>query len=110
MKAYAREFYKSKAWKSCRAEYIKRQHYLCENCLKQGIYKPAEIVHHKIKLTPLNIEHPEIALNFDNLEALCRSCHAAEHEDDIRKEKAKRFTVDESGKVFSREKNLAENF
>ena len=110
-KAFARQFYSSKAWQDCRNEYIKRKHYLCENCLRQGIYKPAEIVHHKIELTPINIEHPEIALNFDNLEALCRSCHIAEHEDDIYKDKqAKRFSVDESGRVICAEKNLAEIF
>ena len=55
---------------------MKRAHYLCEECLRKGIYKPAEIVHHVIELDPITIERPEIALSFDNLEALCRECRA----------------------------------
>ena len=79
-KPWARKFYSSKAWQSCRNEYAKRRHHLCEDCLRRGIYKPGEIVHHKIELDPISIERPEIALSFDNLELLCRDCHAARHE------------------------------
>lgn len=112
---FAKKFYSSKSWQTCRNEYIKSQHYLCENCLKQGIYKPAEIVHHKIELTPINIEYPEVALNFDNLEALCRDCHIAEHEDRIsagkrlrktihraKKLEGARFSIGENGKIFAK--------
>ena len=79
-KPFARKFYSSKAWQSCRNEYAKRRHHLCEDCLRRGIYRPGVIVHHKIELDPISIEHPEIALNFNNLELLCRECHAARHE------------------------------
>lgn len=79
-KPFARQFYSSKAWQDCRNEYAKRRHYLCENCLRKGIYRPGEIVHHKIEIDPVTIEKPEIALNFDNLELLCRECHANRHE------------------------------
>lgn len=79
-KPFARKFYSSKAWQSCRNEYAKRRGYLCEDCLRRGIYKPGEIVHHVIELDPINIERPEVALNFDNLELLCRDCHARRHE------------------------------
>lgn len=111
---FARKFYSSKAWQDCRNEYARRQHYLCENCLRKGIYKPGEIVHHLIELDPMNIEHPEITLNFDNLELLCRECHAAVHEQSggywskvnakKRAERAAkdRYVVDENGKVFSK--------
>lgn len=47
-------------------------------CVRCG--KPGEIVHHKIYLTPENIGNPDISLNPDNLETLCRDCHALEHE------------------------------
>ena len=73
-KAFARKFYSSKAWQDCRNEYAKRQHFLCEDCLRRGIYKPGTIVHHKIEIDPVTIEKPEIALNFNNLELLCRDC------------------------------------
>ena len=79
-KEFARKFYSSKAWQECRNEYIKTVHYLCENCMRKGIYKPAEIVHHKIELTPMNIDNPELTLGFDNLEAVCRECHSEYHD------------------------------
>lgn len=40
---------------------------------------PGEIVHHKVHLTPKNIGDPSVSLSFDNLELVCRDCHAAEH-------------------------------
>lgn len=79
-KAFAKKFYSSKAWQECRNEYAKRRQYLCEDCLRRGIYRAGEIVHHKIELDPVTIETPEIALSFDNLELLCRECHARRHE------------------------------
>lgn len=111
---FARKFYSSKAWQDCRNEYARRKHYLCENCLRHGIYRPGEIVHHLIELDPVNIEHPEITLNFDNLELLCRECHAAVHEQSggrwgevnkrKRAEKAarERYVLGENGKVFAK--------
>ena len=77
---FARSFYSSKAWQDCRNEYAAMRHYLCENCLRKGIYKPGVIVHHIEELTPLNIDNPEIALNFENLELVCRECHDEYHD------------------------------
>jgi len=36
-------------------------------------------VHHKIKLTPYNVNNPEVALNWENLQLLCIDCHNREH-------------------------------
>lgn len=47
--------------------------------MAKGIYTPAEIVHHKTELTPENIDDPKISMGFDNLKAVCRDCHAQEH-------------------------------
>ena len=77
---FAREFYSSKAWQDCRNEYAKRAQHLCEECLRKGIYTPGVIVHHVEELTPGNIYKPEVALNFDNLEMLCRDCHDNIHD------------------------------
>ena len=96
MKEYAKEFYKSKRWQKCREAYLRSVGGLCERCAKQGIIKAAVIVHHKIYITPSNINNPEVALNFDNLEALCRDCHNQEH---IRVNKH-RYKVDKNGKVI----------
>lgn len=95
---------------------MNRQHHLCENCLRKGIYKPADIVHHLIELTPMNINNPEITLNPNNLEALCRDCHVAVHgleggqwskvNQKKREDKAarQRYAIDGDGRVKPNEK------
>ena len=72
-------FYKTAAWKKCRAAYTKATAGLCEICLQKGIFSPAYIVHHKKHLTPDNIDDPSVSLNMDNLTSLCRECHFEEH-------------------------------
>ncbi|SFR15292.1 HNH endonuclease [Desulfoscipio geothermicus] len=74
MKPFAKKFYKSKAWLKCREAYIASVFGLCERCPR-----PGHIVHHKIKLTPENINNPDVTLNWDNLEYLCLNCHNREH-------------------------------
>lgn len=78
-KDFAKAFYNSKEWKKCKRGYILSVNGLCERCLKQGKYVPGNIVHHKIHLSPNNINNPDITLSFDNLELLCASCHSKEH-------------------------------
>lgn len=95
MREFAREFYASKAWKDCRRSYRKYRHGLCERCMSKGIYKAGEIVHHKVHLTPDNINDPNITLSYDNLMLLCRDCHALMHKPE------KRFKVDELGRVIA---------
>lgn len=94
MKEYAERFYKSKAWQACRIAYAKSVGGLCENCLKHGKYNAGVIVHHKVHITPENITNPYITMNFDNLELLCRDCHAEQHSDHVR-----RYKVDDMGRV-----------
>lgn len=48
--------------------------YICERC-----GAPAVICHHKIWLNDENVHDPTVALNPENLEALCLECHNAEH-------------------------------
>jgi 5-methylcytosine-specific restriction endonuclease McrA len=74
MKPWAESFYKSKAWQQCREAYFICRHGLCERC-----GRPGKIVHHKIYLTPQNINDPDISLNWDNLELVCHDCHNEEH-------------------------------
>lgn len=97
MKEYAKSFYKSQAWKNCRAAYFRKAGGLCEKCLSRGLYVPGEIVHHKTPITPDNINDPMVTLSFDNLELVCRSCHAEEHG-----ARSKRFDVDPvTGRVMA---------
>ena len=99
------EFYNSAAWKACREAYKHKAVYLCERCGKPGV-----IVHHKIRVTAETINKPEVLLNFDNLELLCRECHAHEHEHEHKqfyehnkKRAQERYKVDEFGRVSTNE-------
>lgn len=74
MKPFAEKFYKSKAWRNCRDAYFISRHGLCERCPQ-----PGKIVHHKILLTPNNINDPNITLNWEHLELVCQDCHNKEH-------------------------------
>lgn len=94
---FARSFYSSKAWQETRRAYRKSVGGLCERCLAKGIYRAGVIVHHKVYLSPDNINDPDVSLNWNNLELVCRDCHAAEHEKIIR-----RYTVDDQGRISAR--------
>lgn len=53
---------------------MESRHHICERC-----GRPAVIAHHKRYLNESNYTDPSIALNPDNLEALCMECHNREH-------------------------------
>lgn len=67
-------FYNSSAWKKTRKAYKLYRMNTCERCNGIGYF-----VHHKIYLNAKNIHNPNITLNFDNLELLCKDCHNKEH-------------------------------
>ena len=90
-------FYKTIAWRQCREAYAASVGGLCEECLRHGRYEPGIIVHHKVHLTPDNYNDPSVALNWENLELLCRQCHADKH-----KGRVTRFVVDEFGHIAPR--------
>lgn len=75
---FAKAFYAGKAWKRCRAAYIARREAadggMCESC--HG--RPGYIVHHKVELSPWNINDPDVTLNHDNLKYDCHICHNRE--------------------------------
>ena len=88
------EFYNSRAWKDVRKSIWLKQNLLCNRCGKpvyiNGIsdYLPKEkrrtgIVHHKIYLDNTNVYDPNITLNVENLEGICKECHELEHHKDI---------------------------
>lgn len=74
VKDWAEEFYKGNAWKKTRAAYLASKSYTCERC-----GRAATVVHHKQYLTRDTISDPDVSLSFDNLEALCETCHQHEH-------------------------------
>lgn len=91
------EFYWTEQWRTCRRDYMKKVGGLCERCKRNGRLVPAEIVHHKIHLTQENKDDPKVAYSFENLEALCRSCHNHEHGDPY----DRRFTIGKNGEVIT---------
>lgn len=97
MKEYAEQFYSSKAWQRTRKAYAKSKQNLCEICLSKGIIKPGVIVHHKTHIDPANIHNPAITLACDNLQLVCRDCHAAIHD-----KRQRRYKIDEMGRVIPR--------
>ena len=94
MKDFARQFYLSPNWRKTRKAYLKYRGGLCERCYSKGLIKAGEIVHHKIYLTPDNINDESTTLDYNNLELVCRECHAEEHD-----QRKRRYKVDEFGNV-----------
>ena len=83
-------FYNSAAWKHKRMYIMERDHYECQDCRKRLVEAGekgrrldgwerkiwrAEQVHHIRELR----EHPELALDDDNLTSLCARCHNIRH-------------------------------
>lgn len=103
-KEFARAFYNGQKWIRCKESYISKRRLidggLCEVCHEM----PGYIVHHKIPLTPENINDPEIALNHDLLSYECKACHD-EHEGHGIRKKGTGLLVDfdESGQPIPKQ-------
>ena len=67
-------FYRSQKWRKARLAYLEAKHHICERC-----GGAATIVHHREPITPANVGDPSVTLNPENFEALCQTCHNAEH-------------------------------
>ena len=92
VKEWAKGFYLSKAWKDTAAAYMLSVNYICERC-----GEPAKIVHHKTYLTKGNINNPNVALSWNNLEAVCQDCHNKEHH---KQEPKLRYRFDVEGNII----------
>ena len=94
------DFYTSWTWRKCRKAFAESRGDLCERCMKRGIIEPGSKdrpleVHHKVPLTADNVADPKVALNWENLELLCKTCH-----DEERERKAKRWRIGPDGRVI----------
>ena len=94
---FAKQFYNSSAWKKARMMCLSKNHGICQRCGKTFPSKDL-IIHHRVHLTPDNINDPEITLNQNNLECICWSCHSIEHgnKNDLNKE----FVFDDDGNII----------
>jgi len=79
-------FYTTTKWKKKRASVLKRDGYLCQDCLRYGRRTEATEVHHIDFLE----NAPEKALDSDNLISLCRTCHNKRHPEKAIKSNARR--------------------
>ena len=82
MESWTKRFYKSKAWIKCREAVLARDNYLCQRCLKKGILKSADVVHHIEHLQ----DNPGRAFDESNLESVCAACHNRLHPEKGRRE------------------------
>lgn len=70
-------FYSTARWRRLRAAFL-RAHPLCSDCEAGGRVTASEIAHHKREVA----HSPGQALDWGNLEALCKSCHNRRHKAD----------------------------
>jgi 5-methylcytosine-specific restriction protein A len=92
-KKFAKSFYDSRLWQNARRIALRRDHYCCVYCDAR-----AAEVHHKMELTPGNIDDIAVTLNPDNLISLCHRCHTkltAGNNGDLREE----YIFDDYGQV-----------
>lgn len=104
MKAWAKAFYGGKRWEETRESYRSERRSvdggLCEECKERLGY----IVHHKIHLTPENINDPEVGLSFKNLEFVCIDCHNRIHGKNYDEIKDRvRYSFDEDGNPIAKQ-------
>lgn len=92
-RSFSKSFYNSKQWKEVREYCIMRDHHACVYC-----GKPVDEVHHKIVLTPSNINDINITLNPDNLVCLCHDCHMKEHASEVENP----YIFDENGMLIQK--------
>lgn len=97
---WSQAFYWSPEWRNCRKGFISYKGGLCEKCLAKGLIVPGNHVHHKVFLTPENINDASVSLNWNNLELLCEKCHEEIHDSHHSKS---RMIIGKDGKVIARQ-------
>lgn len=72
------EAYNTTVWRKLRLAYMK-EHPVCEECLKNGKVTAADSIHHVKSPFTGNTVNWTLFLDPENLEAICRECHARVH-------------------------------
>lgn len=73
-RAFSMHIYKSKKWVRVSRAFMQSKNYMCEIC-----GAPGKICHHKIWITPQNVDDPEIVWNPKNFMCVCQECHNKIH-------------------------------
>jgi 5-methylcytosine-specific restriction enzyme A len=100
-----RKFYDSGPWKQLRKQIKMRDNYECQECKRQGRVSvdsnqySDSAKRKKIMLLVDHIkeleDHPELALEEENLETLCVSCHNLKHGRVFERKKPNKWQHDE---------------
>jgi len=79
-KALFQGIYQDRRWKALR-ELKCQNNPVCEECIKKGIYKQVEEVHHIIpwESGTTKEEQESLAFDYDNTKSLCIDCHKEAH-------------------------------
>lgn len=71
----SQSLYNSYEWQKLRQLAMKRDNYLCQSCLREGVLASADVVHHLVEVR----DDWSKRLDLDNLESVCHGCHNVEH-------------------------------
>lgn len=81
MRKLRQKAYQNPAWRKMRNTFIK-EHAICADCLNKGKVTASEDVHHIKSPFKDGIINWNLLLDYTNLVALCKSCHADRHNSD----------------------------
>lgn len=70
-----KKFYKSREWKRLRDYILKRDNYICQECIKENKITICNTVHHVVEVR----KDFSKALDKENLITLCHKCHNKIH-------------------------------
>lgn len=98
-----KKFYNSTNWNELRQQALERDNYECQECKRQGLVHVDSIkVEGERKSVELNVhhikeieDHPELALELDNLETLCIYHHNVIHGKGFKSQKPNKWEHDE---------------
>lgn len=101
--AKKKSFYNSGDWNRLRQQALERDNYECQECKRQGLVHVDSIKEKgKRKSVELNVhhikeieDHPELALELDNLETLCIYHHNQVHGKGFKPQKENKWAHDE---------------
>lgn len=72
-------FYNSQEWREKRREILKRDNSECQWCKEEGRVTVSDESVLEVDHIKELAEHPELALDDDNLRTLCKECHNRRH-------------------------------
>lgn len=94
--AAERKFYNGQPWKNLQQYCMRRDKYLCQDCLLEGKIQPAEVVHHLDPVCDEGLRDPERSkqyLDHSRCISLCEKHHRKRHRE-MKSKANRRYVVD----------------